>query len=176
MAIKIIIFTFFISHLILVFGYGETRTATKQILKNYINDQTQFKLMQGNFDIGVAYVSLTNGSVDENLLMDPTYFNVTFSHAIHRRVDNIEEEKSYDFIPIDYCGDRFVKHEVSKLNKIDKYLWPPKDGDFYVQGNYKSREFSYIMIQVSLWVNKTDSDIICKSEEELLEVTKKGYI
>ena len=122
MAIKIIIFTFFISHLILVFGYGETRTATKQILKNYINDQTQFKLMQGNFDIGVAYVSLTNGSVDENLLMDPTYFNVTFSHAIHRRVDNIEEEKSYDFIPIDYCGDRFVKHEVSKLNKIDKYL------------------------------------------------------
>ena len=122
MAIKIIIFTFFISHLILVFGYGETRTATKQILKNYINDQTQFKLMQGNFDIGVAYVSLTNGSVDENLLTDPTYFNVTFSHAIHRRVDNIEEEKSYDFIPIDYCGDRFVKHEVSKLNKIDKYL------------------------------------------------------
>ena len=122
MVIKIIIFTFFISHLITVFRYGETRTATKQILKNYINDQTQFKLMQGNFDIGVAYVSLKNGSVDENLLRDPTYFNVTFSHAIHRRVDNIEEEKSYDFIPLDYCGDRFIKHEVSKLNKIDKYL------------------------------------------------------
>ena len=176
MIIKIIVFTFFVAHVITVFTYGETRTATKQILKSYLNDKTQYKLMEGTFDIGIAYVSLISGSVGDNLLADPTYFNVTFSNSMHTRVDSVKDERTYDFYTLDYWGDRFSKHDVSKYNKIDKYLWPPKNSQFYLQGNMKSEKFAYIDIQISLWVNGTDSDIICKSEEELLNVVRYGYI
>ena len=102
MLIKIVLITFFIAHIITVFTYGETRTATKQILKSYLNDKTQYKLMQGTFDIGIAYVSLISGSVGDNLLTDPTYFNVTFSNSMHTRVDSVKDERTSNFYTLDY--------------------------------------------------------------------------
>ena len=120
--IKFTLLTFFFANIVKVFDHGETLTATKQILKSYFDDTTQFKLTEDVFDIGLAYVSFSNLSVGENLLADPTYFNVTFSNTVYHRVETDESERRVNSIPLGICGDRFSKHDVNKYNKIDKYL------------------------------------------------------
>ena len=173
--IKLILIIFFVSHMIIVFNYGETRTATKQILKSYFEDPRKYKLREGLFDIGLAYVSFTNVSVGENLLSDPTYFNVTFSNTEYHRLDPDFSQRHANPIALDFCRDRFVNYQVNKYNKIDRYLWP-QDDQFYLLGNSKSEIFGYVEVLISLWDKNNTQGIVCKSDEELLNVAKFGFI
>ena len=68
-------------------------------------------------------------------------------------------------------GDTYFKyndHEAEN-NGIDTYICPESD-DFVIQGNSIADTYSFFELNITRWVNETDSEIVWGSEDDIEEI------
>ena len=70
---------------------------------------------KSTFRLGIAYKRFPSGQIDNDILTDPSYFNVTFYNTEYRRSDQGFERIPIP-IPYAYCNDTFLEFVEQELN------------------------------------------------------------
>lgn len=144
----------------------------------FIDNPQITNLLDGEFPFSIRY--------DSNLeiLLDKTYFNfkiLNYLKTIERNEKNNAQtlinrmELQWEFCKNDAKHwDRFKKHLPNVVNdtyyneliEFNRHLCL-KDYNITVGGNYNSDYFSNVYIEISRCQNSTNSDIVCKSSEDI---------
>ena len=132
---------------------------------------------KSTFRLGIAYVKFPSGQIDNDILTDPSYFNVSFFNTEYRR--NSEGfEIIPNFIPYGDWNDTFsdiVSEELSDRISLDKYLCPSTD-DYYLVGDFNSKMFRDLEIYITPCNENNTEGVVWKSKDEIDLVTQTGYI
>ena len=132
---------------------------------------------KSTFRFGIAYVKFPSGQIDNDILTDPSYFNVSFFNTEYRR--NSEGfEVVLNSIPYGYWNNtfsKFVGQELYDRITLDRYLCPSTD-DYYLVGDFNSKVFRDIEIFITPWNQNNTEGVVWKSQDEINLVAQTGYI
>ena len=132
---------------------------------------------QSSFRIGLGYTRFLTLKPDNDILRDPSYFDVSFFNTEYRYNINGSYDRILYPIPYDYCNDtffEFIDPEVYKRFELETHLCASSK-DFYLVGDLNSKVHRDIEILITPCSNGT-GDVIWKSREEINEVIVGGFV
>ena len=106
---------------------------------------------KSNFRIGLGYTKFGTFEHNHDILLDKTYFNISFFNTEYRYSNETGQERIPYSIPFDYCNDSFsdfVEDEVSERFQLQTHLCPSTD-DFYLVGDLNSRIYRDVEILIT---------------------------
>ena len=112
-----------------------------------------------------------------NVLKDPSYFNVSFFNTEYRHNNNGGYDRILNTIPHDYCNDtflEFIEPEVYHRFALDTHLCA-SNKDFYLVGDLNSKVYRGIEILVWPCRNVTGG-VIWKPKEEIDAIITGGFV
>ena len=156
---------------------NDSQFYTKTIFKDSFDDTKKKYIGKSTFRLGIAYKKFPSGEIDNDILTDPTLFNVSFFNTEYRR-----STEGYERIPIPisygYCNDAFLDFVEPELNErvsLDKHLCPTED-DYYLVGDFNSKIFRDIEILITPWNETNNEGVVWKSRDQIDLLIQTGYI
>ena len=144
---------------------SDSLKSTNRLVRNLASNDTA--LMLNETDFSIAFSIKRNG---ENLLLDPELFYIEMSQRTWIKDENgsIEIE---EIVHLTRWENSYFKYNQQEIlnNGIDDYLCP-ENNNFFVQGNSIANSYSFFDINITRWVNDTESDLIWGDEEEIDDI------
>ena len=116
-----------------------------------------------------------------NLLKDPSYLTYIFQEVRQTYTNNSGTSQSYirEYTSLNtkLWENSFVgmNQTLVKAVGIDQY-YCPSDNNFTVAATFYASRYDYIQIKVFRCANSTTSSVICKSTQEIEDVTKASTV
>ena len=131
-----------------------------------------------NFRVGLGYTRFDKFEPNNSILLDQTYFNVSFFNVEYRYSAELNYERIMNPIPFEYCNDSFsdfVEDEVRERFSIETHICPSTT-DFYLVGDLNSRVYRDIEIFIAPWNENNNNGVVWKPREEIDFVLNTGFI
>ena len=149
----------------------------KNVIKDLLDDTEKHYIAKENyFAVAIAYISYPSGQIGSNFLADQTYFTISFNNLNYTRSNG---EYYIQNMPVElaYCNDTFPfsNSEFYQRKSMSSYLCPINN-EYYIQGDFNSKEFVDVEIIIHKWVNSSENNNHCKSQDEISKAVNGGYI
>ena len=126
-----------------------TKITLTTVTNKYIGKST--------FRIGLGYTEFATKEINNDILLDQTYFNVSFYNTEYHNFESGVFERVLNPITVGYCNDTFLKFIKPALNdrlSLGTHLCPIGE-DYFLVGDLNSRIFRHIEIFVVPCTNDT---------------------
>ena len=147
-----------------------TKITLTTVTNKYIGKST--------FRIGLGYTEFATKEINNDILLDQTYFNVSFYNTEYHNFESGVFERVLNPITVGYCNDTFLKFIKPALNdrlSLGTHLCPIGE-DYFLVGDLNSRIFRHIEIFVVPCTNDTVAGVTWKPQEEIERVITSGFI
>ena len=141
---------------------------TSTLIRDLINDSTEFKIGEDGFRFGLA-VAEERGQLTDDFLLETEYLNFTMFHHRLTRESIGSNNSSSEFVDLGLkrCDEEFseVADQQTILNiGFDRYRCP-EHKNYTLGGNIYSEQLNEIIIRINRCTN--GSSIVCKSDAEI---------
>ena len=174
--IKLLIVTSACFLIRVIFTKSDTTKSVNKIVYDLTNEDQKHYIGQSTFKIAIGLLSVEGIPLDSYIL-NKAYFSVATT-MVHSQW--IDDKLQQHFEPIE-SG----KWEENDLPSIDQktfrrngfahYLWLKRD-DYYLKSDLNGDESTAIYITLNKWSNSTESNITCKTEEEIENLMKYAFV
>ena len=133
---------------------------------------------KSTFRFGIGYIDFATFQPNNDILLDETYFNVSFFNAEYRSLDNGGYERVLNPMEFGYCNDTFQDSIEPILNEklsLRTHLCPVED-DYYLVGDFNSKVFRHLEVFITPCKNDTVAGVTWKSQEEINNLINLGFI
>ena len=130
-----------------------TKITLTTVLNKYIGKST--------FRFGLGYTKFPTLEPYNDILLDETYFNVSFFNTEYRAIEGAGVERILNPITVGYCNDTFLKFIKPVLNdrlSLGTHLCPVGE-DYYLVGDLNSKVYRQLEIFVTPCKNDTVADV-----------------
>ena len=150
--------------------------STNRVIKNLYNDTSEHYIGKSTFGIALGYTSSEKLGLAPEYLLDESYFVI---EARNMHYDTTKESSSINYTSIPYGlwdHDNFLeqdKQELSLMN-IENYTCLQND-DYFLRSDLSSQISSNVGITIYR-CNETNTDVECKSTEEIDSAISNGIL
>ena len=177
--LKLAVFVTFMILLVQLFRRRFAETATKTVVEDIFNDDTRHYIGHSGFALGMSYMDYANNpSVIHNYLADQTYFGVRFlEFNLVRNANKTSTSTTTSFEMGNWTEKEFEGiHEDVFQDKVMNGFLCPLNKNYTLQGDYNSRDFYGVRIEIQKCINTTDNGNHWKSDEEINQIINSGYV
>ena len=123
---------------------------------NIVYDSTKHYVGKGTFAVAVAMID----DNEQNLLMDQTYFEMSFVNELYSRSENGQISNSSEIIiPHGYCNDSYPHVEKDLYDRIGLQNFVcPLSNDYYILSDFNADVSSNFQFKVKKCSNTTENN------------------
>jgi hypothetical protein len=165
----------------LFFGSELIKREKPQILKSeyYYTDPDAYRLDPDNF---FFFIGLQDK--DYNYYIDPSIINVQVKSMNVTRYTEKDGSVAYNFehkiLEVEPCNLKlhaYYFNESFAHQPLDNLycIKPEYYGDIYMAGYFGESTYNYISVELEMCTNSSNSNVVCKSKEEINKILSGGF-
>ena len=156
----------------IIFRRGDTKKSVNRIIRDISKDTTKHYIAKGTFAIALSMLNET----EDNLLLDPQYFTLSFYQANGALNSGIFTYELNTIPHGSWDGDYpYVSEAFANKIKLSKSVCP-KTNDYYISSNYLGDQTSILEILIKKWENTTENNNHWKDDSEINEKMNKHWV